>query len=48
MNKIQLNLSVDQLNLILFSLAKMPYENVADIILEIRKQAQDQINITKE
>lgn len=43
MNKITLTLSVEQVNAILFSLAKMPYENVAELITDVRKQAQDQL-----
>lgn len=43
MNKITLSLSVEQVNVILFSLAKMPYENVAELIADVRNQAQEQL-----
>lgn len=35
--------TVDQVNLILASLGRMPYEAVAPMIAEVQKQAQEQI-----
>lgn len=43
MDKLTLNLTLDQLNVVLFSLSKMPYENVAELIMEVRRQAQEQL-----
>lgn len=40
---ITLNLSVEQCNIILASLAKGPFEVVADLIVEIKKQAEAQL-----
>lgn len=44
MQKITLELTVDQVNIILASLGRMPYVEVAAVIEEIRKTAQEQIN----
>lgn len=43
MDKLTLKLSIEQLNAVLFSLAKMPYDQVVELIGEIRKQAQEQL-----
>ena len=40
---ITLNLTIDQTNAILAALGKLPAEQVLDLILNIRKQAQDQV-----
>jgi hypothetical protein len=42
-NNIVLNLTIEKLNVILFSLSKMPYENVAELIEEVKSQAQLQL-----
>jgi len=36
--------TIEQVNLVLHALAKLPYEMSADIIAEIRKQAQPQVD----
>jgi hypothetical protein len=41
---IKLELSVEQVNLILAALAKQPFEAVVEIIGEVRKQAQAQVD----
>lgn len=43
---IQLNLTIDEVNVALMSLAKQPYENVADTISKIRQQAIGQVEGT--
>lgn len=48
MDKITLNLSVEQINIILMSLSKQPYEAVAPLIGEIQKQAEPQVTPTKD
>lgn len=40
---ITLNLTVDQVNLVIGALAKAPYEQVADVITNIRTQAIPQV-----
>jgi hypothetical protein len=41
--QITLNLTIDQVNLVIGALAKAPYEQVADVINEIRGQAIPQV-----
>jgi len=41
--KITLNLSVEEVNLVLVSLSKMPYEAVSALIPEIQNQAGPQV-----
>ena len=41
--KLSLNLTVDQINLVLVALAKLPFETSAAIINEIKTQAEDQM-----
>lgn len=43
MDNLKLHLSVEQINTILFSLGRMPYENVFALIQEIKKQAEEQL-----
>ena len=43
---VNLNLTIDETNVVLASLAKQPYENVADTIGKIRNQAITQVNGT--
>lgn len=45
--QVTLTLTVDQVNKVLASLAKMPYEAVADLIGEIRQSAMKQIQETQ-
>lgn len=40
---INLVLTVDQANVVLAALAKLPFESVADLIVVIRQQAQEQL-----
>lgn len=42
--KLKFEFTVEQVNLILASLSRMPYEAVAQMIAEVQKQAQEQIN----
>ena len=44
MNPITLQLSLDQVNLILSSLIKLPYDQVAQLINDIQIQANPQLN----
>lgn len=41
--KITIELTVDQANVVLAALAKLPFETVADLIVAIRQQAQEQL-----
>ena len=41
---IKLDLTIEQINLILVSLSKMPYETVQALIPNIQAQAQSQID----
>jgi hypothetical protein len=43
MEKVNLNLSINQLNLILAALGKVPYETVYGLVEEINKQVIPQI-----
>lgn len=43
MDKLTLSLSIEQINGVLAALAKLPFEAVADLISDIRQQAQSQI-----
>jgi len=43
MDKLQLNLSIEQVNAILFALGRMPYENVFQLIEEVKRQANEQL-----
>lgn len=38
-----INLTVEEINLLLLALAKLPFENVADLIMNIKQQAQAQL-----
>ena len=40
---IELKLSMEQLNVVLFALSKQPYDAVAAIIGEVQQQAQPQV-----
>lgn len=40
---INLTLSIDQMNQVLMYLGKQPFEQVADLVMNIRTQAQQQI-----
>lgn len=44
MDKLVLNLTVDQINVVLAALAKLPFESVVDTIVDIRQQAQGQLD----
>lgn len=44
MDNLTLTLSVDQTNVVLAALAKLPFESVADLIVTIRQQAQAQLD----
>lgn len=44
---ITLNLTVEQVNLVIGALAKAPYEQVADVITNIRNQAIPQVEPTQ-
>lgn len=41
--EITITLSMEQLNVVLFALSKQPYDAVAQLIGEIQKQAQPQV-----
>lgn len=41
---IKLNLSVEQINVVLGSLGNLPFAQVADLIIEIQNQAKVQID----
>lgn len=43
MQKITLDLTVEQVNVILAALGRMPYLDVVSVIEEIRKTAQEQL-----
>lgn len=43
MEKMQLNLSIPEVNLIIKSLSSLPYNQVFELIAQIREQAQNQI-----
>lgn len=42
-NNITLNLKIEEVNLILSALSKLPFEVVADLIVNIRSQGNEQI-----
>lgn len=44
MNKLELKLSVDELNMILESLGHLPYARVFGLISNIQSQVQDQLS----
>jgi hypothetical protein len=46
-NKIELKLTIDQLNVVLGGLARLPYEAVFMIIDEIQQQAKAQIPVDR-
>lgn len=46
--ELKFTLTLDQANIILASLAKQPYETVADVIQTIQTQAQEQLQVTQE
>ncbi len=49
MNNIKFEFTVDQTNMIMTALVRLPYEAVAPLIAEIQKQAQSQIkNVPRE
>lgn len=41
--QLNISLTVDQVNVVLASLAKQPFEAVADLIVSVRQQAQEQL-----
>ena len=43
MNKLQIDLTVDQTNLVLEALGQLPYHRVASLIASIQQQAQEQL-----
>jgi hypothetical protein len=43
MNTITLELNIDQLNIVLYALRKLPFETVEQILPEIISQAQKQL-----
>jgi hypothetical protein len=47
MDKITLNLTVQEVNLVISSLAKQPYEAVADLLTKIRSESLKQLNVEK-
>lgn len=48
MEKLQLNLTVNEINLVLDALSNMPFKQISQIIQEITKQANEQLNKEKE
>lgn len=44
MNKLKFEFTIDQTNLILAALGRMPYENVYNMIAEVQNQAKSQTN----
>ncbi|BCS54088.1 hypothetical protein [Geobacter sp. SVR] len=42
--EISIKLTIDQVNTVLGALAKLPYEQVADLLGNIRHQAQQQVD----
>jgi hypothetical protein len=47
-NNIELNLTLDEINVIMSSLAKQPYEVVFGLVEKIRNQAQLQLSKSEE
>lgn len=47
MDKIALNLTVQEVNVIIAALAKQPYEAVADVINKVRSESLAQLNAAK-
>lgn len=43
MDKLKFHFSVEQVNAILFALGRMPYENVHQLIEEVKRQANEQL-----
>jgi hypothetical protein len=43
MNKLQIDLTVEEANLVLEALGQLPYLRVAELIASIQRQAQEQI-----
>jgi hypothetical protein len=48
MQEITINLTPQEVNIVLTSLSKLPYESVFTLIPKIREQAQKQISEIKE
>lgn len=44
---LKLELSIEQINLVLYALAKLPYEQSADMIQLVRNQVQPQLPIAQ-
>lgn len=42
--KIKFELTIEEANLVLASLAKMPFEQVFNVIGKLRQQAEEQVN----
>jgi hypothetical protein len=43
MDNLKFNFSLEQVNAILFALGRMPYENVFQLIEEVKRQANEQL-----
>jgi hypothetical protein len=43
MNKVTLNLSIDEANLVLEALGDMPYRRVYELVVKIQQQASEQL-----
>jgi hypothetical protein len=48
MEKLTLQLSLNEVNAIIAGLAKLPYESVFQLVDNIQKQAQEQLRVSKE
>lgn len=44
----KLDLTINEINLILFALGKLPLEQVLEVFNKVRQQAEDQINAKPE
>jgi hypothetical protein len=44
MNKVTINLSIDEANLVLEALGDMPYRRVYELVVKIQQQASEQLN----
>jgi hypothetical protein len=45
---VQLNLNLDQVNLIITGLAKLPYEHVAELVANVRHSALQAVSAAEE
>ena len=46
MQEVTLKLNIDKVNAILAALAELPFKLSADLIADVRKQAQEQLEVT--